>query len=738
MKNRLCSAISGFPIVLEFIISLILIISVSINRLNAQNELDIIKNNWLQYSDAPNSLYHHLAGQAISLLKERSEAVSKLKVISDWQLRQNEVKKTLFEIVGPFPEKTPLNARIQRTIEKDGYRIEHIVFESQPGFYVTSSMFIPGGLKKKSKAPVVIYCSGHAAEGYRSAIYLHVIANLVKKGFIVFAFDPVGQGERLEYFDPKTGKSIVGEPTTEHSYPGAQAFITGSSQARYMIWDGIRAVDYLLTRKEVDPARIGITGRSGGGTQSAYIAAMDDRILAAAPENYLTNFTRLLQTIGPQDAEQNLFNAISRGIDHADFLLVRAPKPALMITTTRDMFSIQGALETEKEVASIYKAYGNKDNFNRVEDDAPHASTKKNREAMYAFFQKYLNNPGISIDEETQPFAPEEVRVTATGQVSTSLGGETVFSLNRKETEKRINELQVSRGDMTKHLPKVLNSAKKLSGYQEPSLINAPVFTGRIQKEGYVIEKYFVKGEGDYVIPYLLMKPVKPNGKALIYLHPSGKSAEASEGREIEWFVRNGLTVLAPDIIGVGEMGPGIYKGDAYIEGSSHNLWYASILIGRSIVGIRAGDVVRLARLLNKNGDISEVYGFARKEMAPVMLHAAAFDQSITRIAIIEPYSSYQSIALNRFYDSKFVSCIVPGALTAYDLPDLAASLAPRKLLIAGVTYGNGRSLDPETVSKESEIIQTTYKSRNADTQLNIITLKPDEKIYDYLNKWMK
>ncbi|MEI6142582.1 MAG: acetylxylan esterase [Mariniphaga sp.] len=738
MKKQFPNAIKIFLSFFRFIFTLSLVILLANERMKAQNELDVIKNNWIQYSDAPNSLYHHLAGQAFNPLKERSDALSKLSVLSDWQQRQTWVKKTLLEIVGPFPEKTPLNAKIQRTIEKDGYRIEHIVYESQPGFYVTSSMFIPGGLKKKGQAPVVIYCSGHAVEGYRSAIYLHVIANLVKKGFIVFAFDPVGQGERLQYFDPKTGKSIVGGPTTEHSYPGAQAFTTGSSQARYMIWDGIRAVDYLLTRKEVDPARIGITGRSGGGTQSAYIAAFDDRICAAAPENYLTNFTRLLQTIGPQDAEQNLFNAIYRGIDHGDYLLVRAPKPTLMITTTRDMFSIQGALESEKEVAAIYKAYGKEDNFKRVEDDAPHASTKKNREAMYAFFQKYLNNPGVSSDEETQPFAPEDLRVTTTGQVSTSLGGETVFSLNRKETEKRINELKVSRGDLTKHLPKVLNSAKKLSGYLDPSENIDPVFTGRIQKNGYVIEKYFLKGEGDYVIPYLLMKPDKPNGKALIFLHPSGKSAEAAEGGEIEWFVRNGLTVLAPDIIGVGEMGSGIYKGDAYIEGSSHNLWYASILIGRSIVGLRAGDVVRLTRLLKKNRDINEVFGLARKEMAPVMLHATAFDKSITRIALIEPYSSYQSIALNRFYDSKFVSSLVPGALPTYDLPDLAATLIPRKLLFVGVTDGNGKSLDQEAISKEFEIIQTTYKTMNMDTQLNIVTLKPDEKLYDYLNKWMK
>jgi predicted peptidase len=274
---------------LRKIVVLSLLICFGSDIVNAQNELNVVNDNWLKYSDAPNSLYHYLTGQAFNLLKERTDAVSGLNTLSGWQQRQNQIKETLLEIVGPFPEKTPLNAKTLRTIEKDGYRIEHIVYESQPGFYVTSSMFIPDGLRKKSKAPVVIYCSGHSDEGYRSAIYLHVIANLVKKGFIVFAFDPVGQGERLEYFDPKTGKSTVGGPTTEHSYPGAQAFITGSSQARYMIWDGIRAVDYLLTRKEVDPARIGITGRSGGGTQSAYIAAVDDRIYAAAPECYITN-----------------------------------------------------------------------------------------------------------------------------------------------------------------------------------------------------------------------------------------------------------------------------------------------------------------------------------------------------------------------------------------------------------------------------------------------------------------
>jgi hypothetical protein len=506
-----------------------------------------------------------------------------------------------------------------------------------------------------------------------------------------------------------------------------------------MMWDGIRAVDYVLTRSEVDPTRIGITGRSGGGTQSAWIAALDKRIYAAAPESYITNFRGLFWGPGPQDAEQEPINSIIRGIDLADLLLVRAPKPALIIATTGDYFGIQGFRESAKEASGIYKAYDKEANFNKAEDILPrHGSTPKNNEAMYSFFQKAFNNPDLSKEEKITPLSEEEMQVTKTGQVYTSFGGETVFSLNCKETEKLISNLQSSRNDLTGYLPEALNSAKKLSGYHEPLVYNEPAFTGCIQREGYLIEKYFVKGEGDYIIPYLLMKPEKPNDKALIYLHPSGKSAEASVGGEMEWFVRNGFTVLAPDMIGVGEMGPGDFRGDSYIDGVSYNIWFASMLIGRSIVGIRAGDVVRLARLLKKNSGINEVYGFARREMAPVLLHAAAFDSGIARIAIIEPYSSYRSIVMTRFYNSGFIHSTVPGALEAYDLPDLAASLAPRKLMMVDVTDGFGKTTDTESIYTDLAEIKTAYQNKKADGQLNIVYMKPNEKPFNFFLEWIK
>ena len=248
-----------------------------------------------------------------------------------------------------------------------------------------------------------------------------------------------------------------------------------------------------------------------------------------------------------------------------------------------------------------------------------------------------------------------------------------------------------------------------------------------------MVEKYFVRGEGNYVIPYLIMKPETSNKKALVYLHPSGKNTEAEEGGEIEWFVRKGFTVLAPDLIGTGETGPEkTVFNHAYIQ-----KWFASILIGRSIVGVRAGDLVMLANLLKQKTGI-EIYGLARREMGPVMLHAAAFSTSIDRIALIEPYSSYKSIVMNKFYDPGFIYGAVPGALKAYDLPDLAASLAPRKLLMTNVTDGNGSSKDREKIDQDLEFVRTVYQFRAADQELKISYPESAEKTYDLFMQWIK
>lgn len=707
---------------------------------NAQAEFDGIRGtkHWPMFTDASNSLYHYIAGQAYDDLNKRSTKVAAIHTLDGWKQRQQWIRKTLQESVGAFPAKTPLNARILKSYNEDGYRLEDIVYESQPGYYVTAGMFIPDQLKKGEKAPVIIYCSGHSDNGYRSKIYQQTFLNLVKKGFIVFAFDPMGQGERLQYLNTQTGKSMFKWPSYEHSYPAAQLFLTGNTLANYFIWDGIRAVDYVISRKEVDPNRIGITGRSGGGTQSAFIAAFDNRIKAVGAGNYYTNMTRLFEAMGPQDGEQNFFYGIERGLDMGDLLTVRAPKPALMITTSRDMFPIQGAIETKKEVMPIYKALGKPGNLQMVMDDAPHASTKKNRESMYAFFQKTLDNPGDSSDEEMKMIPDEHLQVTKTGQVATAFDGESAFSLNRKDAEKKMQALEKKRKNLPAYFNEIISSAKKLSGYEAPKEIDEPLFAGRIQREGYVIEKYLEKGEGKYLIPYLLFKPDAPNGKGLIYLNPKGKVMDSDSGGQIEWFVKNGLTVLAPDIIGTGELGPGSFQGDSYIDSVSYNLWFASMLIGRSIVGIQTSDVVRLCNLLKNEYHQKEIYGFAKKQMAPVLLHAAAFDKDISKVALVEPYSSFRSIVMNRLYNPHFIQSTVPASIGVYDLPDLAGSLAPNKLLMVDVTDGTGNDKNTNDVNQDLSVIKGAYHFKNADSKLQITSALSSGNLDSILKTWLE
>jgi hypothetical protein len=537
-------------------------------------------------------------------------------------------------------------------------------------------------------------------------------------------------------------KSDVGDAVFEHSYVGAQCILTGSSLARYMIWDGIRAVDYLLTRVEVDPLRIGITGHSGGGTQAAYIAAFDERILALAPECYITSAKRLWEGVGPQDAEQNLFHGIANGIDMADLLEIRAPKPALQITTSRDFFPVQGAIETENEVKRIYKAYGKEENFQRVEDDAPHAVTLKNREARNAFFLLHLKNSGSAEDREIEMLTDEELQITKIGQVSSSLGGETVYSLNKKEALNHIARLSNSRKNRENHLNECVVSAKNLSGYIEPAEPVETVFTGRLQRNSYSIEKHYLKGEGNYPIPFLLFLPAKTSGNPIIYLNPSGKEKQATAGGEIEQLVIAGHPVLAPDLAGFGEMGPNLTLwGDfgSNLGGISFKHWFGPVQTAQSQVGIHAADINRLVLFLKQQTDFQtrEILGIAQGDYCPSLIHAASFGNLFAGMALIDPLISYRSIVTNTYYKADYLPPFVTGALTGYDLPDLLASFAPRKLLLVDTRNQlKNRITNPESET-DLNFIKDTYTEAKSADNFKVIKSGIQQNTTEILRGWI-
>jgi dienelactone hydrolase len=699
---------------IKIILFIVLIMSKTYFVSGQEENLNLL-DNWIEWTDGKNMLVHHLNKQAFAFLDKRDKEVAGLKTKENWLTRQKKVKDLLLKTVGPFPEKTPLNAKITGVVKKDGYRIEKIIYESMPGFYVTGGLFIPDDIKGKTSA--ILFVSGHYEESFRRNEYQLMILNLVKKGFIVLAIDPISQGERIQHYDSEKNASFIGPTTDEHGYLGIQSIISGVPLVRYFIWDGIRGIDYLLTRKEVDPANIGVTGQSGGGTQASCIFAFDERIKAGAPVDYIIGLRRLLESIGPQDAEQNIYHGILNGLTHADLLEVRAPNPALISEGTRDFFSIQGARETYAEVRNAYKAFKAEGNIGIQEDDIGHGYTVKLREGVNAFFQKNLNLPGNPKDENVTVLDPKELKITTTGNVASSFeNAETVFSINKKETQKLIDKIQASRKNIEPHLEEVLVKAKKLSGYQAPPAEVKSVFRGRYQRDGYSVEMYALHGEGNYVIPLLVFVPKTGNKfSSVIYLNPKGKIKDAPIGGKIEQLVKKGYLVAAPDVIGTGET-----AGD--------NEETLAMLIGRSIGGIQAGDVIRVANFLKSRNDVdqSKIGAIAFDEMCPTLLHAAAFDKSIHSISLIGSLISYQSIVMNKFYNAGFLNNAGAGALTAYDLPDLIGCIAPRKIALVELKNEMKQPASKELIDEELSFPRSVYSRKNVIKNLNILSETED------------
>ncbi len=655
----------------------------------AQNELDVLPY-WKYYHGQPMALYHHLCDRAFAQLSQRKKAVQVLKTREDWQKRQALVKLKLQEAIGAFPQKTLLNPVITGKTERNGVTVEKLYFESMPNYFVTAALFLPA--RDRKNLPAIIFCSGHGAPAFRSGVYQQMVLNYVQKGFAVLAFDPIGQGERIQYAQTNEPKRFGNlKPTLEHSYPGAQSFVLGVPPAMYFIWDGIRAVDYLLTRPEIDAKRIGITGRSGGGTQSAYIAALDSRIAAAAPECYLTTYDKLLKSNGPQDAEQILTGMLSKGLDLGDLVEVRAPRPTLMVTTTRDMFSIDGARELFDEAKKAYKALGSESNLEKAEDDAGHASTPKNREATYAFFQKHLQNPGSNADEKIPPFTEEELKVTPTGNVYSSLKGETLFTLTQ----------QRAGNSKPKSNPQNLNQQLiALTGYKKP-VPEEVIFSGKFPKAGYDLEKYLVKGPGAYYLPVLWLRPHAPIAKTVLYVSPKGKAEVAKKNGIGEQLAKSGYHVVIPDLSGAGELSSACLPGgDSYIDSTSLNVWFAGILTQKSLVAVHMEEIQLITELIKTKAGATTVTVVGVGTFVPDVLHAAVVTPSWSRVALLNGLGAYRSLTEHEQYLPRYIPSVVSGAISTYDLPDLTAALSPRPVWVSGVLNGAGQVLSSLELEK--------------------------------------
>jgi len=331
---------------------------------------------------------------------------------------QDELRQKLLEMIGGLPvAKTDLHPVIVGKISMDGYSIEKLVFQSLPGLYVTALVYVPND--HASKHPAVLVPAGHAADG--KFHYQALCQRLVVRGYVVISWDPIGQGERSQFWDQKAQKSRYNLICGEHAVMGNLAYLAGANLARWEIWDGIRAVDYLLTRPEVDGERISITGTSGGGTQTALIAALDPRIKLAVPSCYITalpmRMSNRIFADPDSDPEQDLFGMISNGVDHPGLVLLMYPRPVMVAAAVLDFVPIEGTRKTYRELQKLYARFGHGDRIALVEGYHSHQYSPENQQAALDFLDRFNQMPVRSGLPPVKELDNESLRCTRTGQV---------------------------------------------------------------------------------------------------------------------------------------------------------------------------------------------------------------------------------------------------------------------------------------------------------------------------------
>lgn len=597
------------------------------------------------------------------------------------QQRQEQVRRTAEELIGGLPgEKTPLRAIVTGSFTRDGYRVENIIFESLPGFRVTANLYIP--TTGQPPYPAVLGVAGHSVNGKASATYQTAFIGFAKRGIAVLAYDPPGQGERLEFFDPASGKSRTGVGVAEHLMAGVQCVLTGTNLARYEIHDGIRAVDYLLTRKEIDPKRIAVAGNSGGGTQAAYLAVLEPRLAAVVSSCYMTRWRELWSGPGPQDAEQVWPGFISQGLDFGDFALALAPRPYLMTTAIRDFFPIDGARATFRQTQRLFDLTGGGEKLGYFEFDDTHGWSRPRREAANRWLEKWFF--GRDSDGKEGAVATEEestLYATKTGQLATSGGSATVQSINQ----------DLAAELASRRRPVTMETVKQAIGWREPAAAVPATARGTKQESGYNIEKLELTTEGGVRISAALYVPLQPRAeRAWVAVSGTGKS-DAADWREL---ASSGHTVLALDPRGIGESWPRSTGGGYRISyQTSARAW----LLGRNLVEMQAADMAAGLRYLQSHGGGGRIGLYARGNVGPAAIMAAAVTPGFSELVLERSIVSYGDMVASHLHEDLY-NAVVPGILKHLDLPDVLALIAPRRVLVLSPVTPNGTMLLPGVV----------------------------------------
>jgi len=648
-------------------ITVALVLSFAISATAAEN-LNVLP------KGADKILYQSLLQQSKELYAKRSAEVEVALQSPEAARRRGErLLRDYRRIIGELPpEKSPLNARVTGIVECDGYRIEKVIFESRPNHRVAANLYVP--TKGTGPFPGVAVPCGHSANGKAYGLYQSAGALLAINGFVALVYDPICQGERHQLLKaPRHG-------TTTHAMLNAGSLLVGRSVVGYEAWDGIRSIDYLLSRPEVDKTKpVGLTGNSGGGTQTTFLMALDDRVGPAAPSCYVMRKQRKYETLGPADGCQHLPGEVALGIDHVDYFWMRAPKPTLILAAKKDFFDFNSTQDAAAEAKRLYAVLGKPEQTGLTSYDGKHAFVRPLREAATGWMRRWIMNDATPVVEPKLKLQTDKaIQATKTGQVVTAFKNEsTVQQMNIARAKKTAAQRKRFWENNKK---KCLAEIKGLIGSSQERKKATVTKTGTINRDGYRIEKLVIGREGQLPMPSLLFVPAGDVAKrpATVYVDGRGKSRDAAVGGQVEKLVRAGRIVLSIDVLGFGETADRGSK--AKYQNSEHRVANLAMHIGRPLLGQRVDDILTAADMLTARKDVKEIDLVGIRRAGPVVLHAAALDERFGLVTLRESINSWTDDVVGKPLNRDLLGYVVPGALLKYDLPDLVRAIAPRKV----------------------------------------------------------
>jgi hypothetical protein len=603
------------------------------------------------------------------------DAITTPEQLADYQQK---LRAFYIESLGGLPPMdTPLEPQVVGTLHGDGFRVEKLIYQSRPRHYVTANLYLPDGLAEPRGA--VLFLCGHAAPAKAYPEYQSVCQALTLAGLVVLAQDPIGQGERYSYYDPALKSVTIGECCPDHDYAGAQCAALGDNLARYFLHDAMRSIDYLCSRTEVDPQRIGVTGNSGGGTQSSMLMLADPRLAAAAPGTFIMNRESYLYSGGAQDAEQIWPGFTAAGYDHEDILLAMAPKPVRVLAVTEDFFPIEGTRRTVARCKRIWEQCGNGADIDLVADTAGHAYTPPLRRAAVQFFSRHLLGQEVEIeDARIQPFEPKELWCTRSGQVRGEIeGAEYVHEANKA----RLNDLVAARHALTdsQREERALSWLNRIVHKERtPCDLNPRTYHETIMDDLRVKSVVWWAQEGllNHGRFFRALHLDGHNLPVTLALWEGGTTNLRAHQDWIRTTCHNGHLVCVLDVSGSGVLLPhSLHAGIAPEEfyGVLHKLADDLTWLDDHLAALRIYDVLRALTLLEHwpgaTSDPIALYAHGRAGVYGVL--ASFLDARIQNVQIVEGMRSYGDWAGSRYYNAHNIkTLILRGMLRYFDLPD--------------------------------------------------------------------